>query len=115
MAEVYKIRRKGDGLFSMGGMSPYFKKTGKIWKRRADLSNHLNLLYNKNVYNDCEIITYELVEQQVGDGQPIQEYLLEKAARRQERELAEKRRRDEAQRQRRLAQYKELQKEFGND
>jgi hypothetical protein len=77
MMFVYKIRRKSDGLFSTGGMSPNWSKTGKTWNAIGHLKNHLHQFdhiydYNRetgqsfyrdetpNIYGGCEIITYEL-------------------------------------------------------
>lgn len=76
--KVYKIQRKSDGLFSTGGMSPTFSKTGKTWNAIGHLKNHLNqfirvFTWDKetrkgeykdtigDVYTGCEIVTYELV------------------------------------------------------
>ena len=62
MAQVFKIRRKSDGLFSTGGTGPQWSKKGKMWTGRGPLSNHLALV-RANSYTDAELITYELVEQ----------------------------------------------------
>lgn len=87
--KIYRIRRKSDGLFSTGGMSPRFTKKGKIWQGLGPLKNHLNLLldqrktslrhkrdekspyhsgyrdYNeKFIYEECELIEYLLEEKE---------------------------------------------------
>lgn len=82
MSEVYKIRRKSDGKFSMGGSEPSFGLTGKIWKRSGDLSNHLNLV-NEKAYKGCELVVLELVEVEV---RPIENELLKVQIRADERE-----------------------------
>jgi hypothetical protein len=45
---AYKIRRKGDGLFSSGGSVPLFSKTGKTWTSKNALANHLRLVWDTN-------------------------------------------------------------------
>jgi len=60
---VYKIQRKSDGLFSTGGGRPQFTTKGKVWRNRGGLSNHVkHVVGDKNIYRDCEIISYEVVE-----------------------------------------------------
>jgi len=121
MALVYKIRRKSDGLFSSGGSYPHFTKVGKIWRQKGHLTNHLNYLLGdrswkgSTPYDDCEIVSYELVEQQVGDGQTIINYLAEITMRKKEREAAAKRRADEFQKEQRRQQYERLRREFENE
>lgn len=46
MQIVYKIKR-GDGLFSNGRPFPSFNKQGKVWRRRCDLTAHVNLMLKK--------------------------------------------------------------------
>lgn len=48
----YKIRRIHDGLYSLGGVTPKFSKSGKRWNM-SGLKNHFNLIneYNKNFDN----------------------------------------------------------------
>lgn len=58
---VYKIRRKSDGLFSMGGTTPRFNKLGKIWKQKNHLTNHLQQVSQK-YYEDCVLVAYEISE-----------------------------------------------------
>lgn len=77
--KIYKIRRKSDGLFSTGGVSPSWSKTGKTWNQIGHLKNHLNQFKDRydydfetkkhirvdkipKYYSDCEIIVYELTQ-----------------------------------------------------
>lgn len=62
---IYKIRRKKDGWFSLGGNPPRFGKTGKVWKRKSDLSCHIGIQSSRHInqYDDnCEIVIYETIE-----------------------------------------------------
>jgi len=58
----YKIINR-DGLFSTGGMSPTFNKTGYIWNDIKQLKNHLSLFkYGKwDMYKGCKIVSYEVI------------------------------------------------------
>lgn len=51
--KVYKIRDKNTGLFSTGGVSPKWTKTGKTWSCEGHLKSHLTLLkeYAKYQYD----------------------------------------------------------------
>jgi len=42
--KVYKLRDTVTGLFSKGGMAPYFDKEGKTWSSRGALKSHLTQL-----------------------------------------------------------------------
>ena len=44
MMKVYKIRDTETGMFSKGGMCPYFDKEGKTWPSRGALKSHLTQL-----------------------------------------------------------------------
>jgi len=116
MSIVYKIRR-ADGLFSAGGSWPKFTKGGKIWKQKGHLTSHLNLMYDtysggtRDHYDDCEIVMYELIETPIGE-MSIAGYRASIAQRREERESADQKRRDEWERQERQRQYEQLKKEF---
>ena len=65
---LYKIRRRSDGLFSIGGSWPRFNKFGKVWSNKGPLHNHIRLttyydsINGEPVYKDCDIIEYELKE-----------------------------------------------------
>ena len=125
MAIVFKIRRKTDGQFSTGGSFPKFTKGGKIWKQKSHLTNHLNQLWNGvgtyrtslrgqvHVYADCEIIEYELVEQPMGPGISITQYLYERKMKKEDQERKDAERRAERDKEERRKRYEELQKEFG--
>lgn len=56
--KIYKIRRKSDGLFSLGGER--FSKTGKIWKNIGHVRNHLRQSYKqyRGFKDRYELITY---------------------------------------------------------
>lgn len=74
--KLYKIRNK-EGLFSTGGMCPYFNKTGKTWAGIGPLKNHLNCVeegvnyswrakrdkYSEVfiAYEGCDIVEFEIV------------------------------------------------------
>jgi hypothetical protein len=119
MAIVYKIRRKSDGLFSMGGSTPNFNKTGKIWKKKGHLTSHLSQLWNgrggfgkQHVYIDCEIVPYELSEIQAGPGFTIFEYLEERKRKLDEVEQACKDRHEKWEKEQRRKEYESLKQEF---
>lgn len=60
MREIhYKIRRISDGLFSTGGMQPYFTNKGKVWKKESHLKSHLNQL--RQPYKGCELVIQEII------------------------------------------------------
>jgi len=118
MAIVFKIRRTTDGLFSMGGSTPGFNKTGKIWKQKGHLTRHLGQLDNRPIrdgkrrYDDCEIVPYELVETPAGPGVTIHAYLAEINKRKQDREDAANKRHEDWKMKERRKQYEELRQEF---
>ena len=43
--EIYKVRRKSDGLFSQGGFSPSFTKEGKFWTTKQHLKLYLRCFH----------------------------------------------------------------------
>lgn len=74
MQIFYKIRRKSDGKFSLGGTFPLFNTIGKSWSKAA-LGSHLTLVDQANfyghklehrtvesVYEDCEIVECAISE-----------------------------------------------------
>jgi len=73
--KLYKIRRISDGLFSMGGMYPYFSKVGKTWNTIGHLRNHLSGLGNQIMrhYDGCEVWEIE-VSELVSKKQPVREF-----------------------------------------
>lgn len=117
---VYKIRRKCDGMFSMGGMTPHFSKTGKIWKQKGHLTNHLNqvdfnyMTQTNNSYEDCEIVLYEIVEKQIGE-MTIASWRNEREEKLRKEEERRKELREENERIKRYREYLQLQKEFGEE
>lgn len=81
ITKVYKIRNKKTGLYSTGGTSPKFTKSGKTWSQLSHLKNHLNqaivtiwkrdgnsqhvkLQNDFDAYRDCEIVTYKIVQEE---------------------------------------------------
>lgn len=117
---VYKIRRKSDGLFSMGGSWPRFNKNGKIWKQKGHLTSHLNIVFDnfrnqrhhRDHYDDCEIVAYELIETPVGPPMSIEEYMNILAQKKAEKEEAARKRKTDEELRVRYEQYKKLKKEF---
>jgi hypothetical protein len=72
----YKIKNR-DGLFSTGGKFPKFKKKGKSWSSLGHLKNHINLVneynyYNKDIYKDCVVVTYEVTEVELTGNVPVE-------------------------------------------
>ncbi len=65
MNKIFKIKSK-DGLFSNGTSSPYFSKTGKIYKNIGHVKTHYAGLtpFGRNLYRDLqvEIVEYEVIE-----------------------------------------------------
>ncbi len=58
---MFKIRNK-DGLFSNGGTWPEWTKTGKVWRQRGHLSNHLAQV-SRNIYSETDVIVeFEMIE-----------------------------------------------------
>lgn len=91
---VYKIRRKSDGLFALGGDRAAFGPKGKTWSGLGPLKNHLigvakaNLWRNgvtslggrnlyvvaAGLYAGCEVVAYELVEPVEGAVVPVERF-----------------------------------------
>ena len=116
MMEVYKIRRKLDGMFSTGGTSPGFTKFGKIWKQRGHLTSHLNQFAqswsrNSQVYDNCELVTFELSETEI-DAIPLSQYIAEREQARLQREEDRDIARANREHKARRAEYEKLKKEF---
>jgi hypothetical protein len=113
----YKIRRKSDGLFSTGGSSPRFTKTGKSWSNRGNLDRHLGmLLQNRNIgalpaYKDCEVITFIT---EVTDYEPVEKFISVVAERKQMKEEEYERRIEKRREENRRKQYEMLKQEFDN-
>ena len=63
---LYMIRRKSDGLYSMGGTTVKFSKLGKVWSGIGPLRNHLRQAEQigsniADVYLGCEILAFKMV------------------------------------------------------
>ena len=122
---VYKIRRRSDGLFSGGGSMPHFSKKGKIWKQRGHLTSHLNQLWHggitnwnythphqTHIYEDCEIVPYEIIEKPLDTTQTIMDYIEEREEEQRQKELEYQRRREETAKEARREEYERLKEEF---
>lgn len=122
---MYKILDLKTGLYSRGGTWPSWNKTGKIWKRKCDLTNHLNIVneeanrrgsHHHERYKNSMIIEYEIV-------QVAKHYvdLWNEAARVRRQEtirVKEENRRDRdavREKNERRRQWETLKKEFEND
>ena len=55
---VYKIRN-GQGLFSMGGISPVFNKKGKTWTKLGYVKVHLDAF--KSIPEDWQIVELTVI------------------------------------------------------
>ena len=118
METAYKIRRRSDGLFSMGGSTPRFTEGGKIWKKKSHLTSHLNQVGGWHrqreasiIYSDCDIVLFELTEKEI-DKMTIQEYLEERAERIRKEDEAREKYRDQIAEGERRRLYLKLQEEF---
>lgn len=74
MSQIFKIRKRGTDTYSTGGMSPGFHKEGKSWSSLGRLKSHLSMFkgYQQNyklpnVYQDCDIVIFNIVESQSFD------------------------------------------------
>jgi septin family protein len=112
--EVYKIRRKSDGLFSTGGENPSFNKRGKTWSARGHITSHLSQLSSKTknlYYNNCEVVCFEIEQFESSATDVLEWKPTEKTIRAKElqaqRELELQIRRD-------LSKIERLQKELAN-
>lgn len=70
--QVFRIRRKSDGLWSTGGCWPGFNKKGKIWRKIGSIRAHLTQVYNTHnhrmpgdPYEGCEVVISEYVDTNV--------------------------------------------------
>ena len=66
MLTLYKIRNKDTGLYSTGGASPSWSKTGKTWSKVCHITAHLNHVEKrgfgsryKTYLADAEIVLFE--------------------------------------------------------
>ena len=112
---VYKIKSTKTGLFSKGGSTPSFSKTGKVWTNIGHVRNHINVLDNHGhrIYREqeVELVTYEIAESIV-DVTTLDELLVQQANNQAQRDAERKSRADKWLKEQRLKMYQELQKEF---
>lgn len=117
-SRIFKIRRTTDDLYSNGGMSPGFDAKGKAWTTMGGLKNHLNLILGRNrpvdndVYRHCEIITVELTPKIV-DVTHMDQFLVERRKKVEDKQQRIKDQAAEEQRQRELAELDRLQQKYG--
>ncbi len=59
---MFKIRSRKTGKYSKGGVWPTFSATGKVWKRKGDISSHFSQLdaHGRQVYHDMDVEVVEL-------------------------------------------------------
>ena len=110
----YKIRKKGEELYSAGGGSPRWSKRGKTWNNIGHVKNHLACQVesmrfgpsrNAADYADAELVTYEAKPVKAQDLNAFQASLLSERAKKEEAQRA----RLEADRKRREALVKQVQ------
>lgn len=92
--KLYMIRRRRDGLYSLGGSYGSFSENGKIWSSLKSLNSHLSMVYGGyssgcltrgqdgkysvlnvekfadmrfNPYIDCDIVEVEMTPTVVSD------------------------------------------------
>lgn len=98
---MFKIRSRKTGLFSKGGSDPTWNTTGKVWKRRGDLSSHFTQLTGrgKQIYAnaDAEVVELETV---TIEATSVETYIAEATMRAADRVAAEEARRLVYQRER---------------
>lgn len=106
----YKIRNKDSGLFSTGGTRPRWKKIGKIWKRKQDLTSHFNMLPTyTGPYINCEVVEYTVSETGI---QSIYDWISHSRQRRLLKESQRQMAAERYTRELRRRQYEELKREF---
>jgi hypothetical protein len=61
MTALYKIRRKKDGQFSVGGIYPTWAEHGVRWPSLFQLRAHIDeaLRRDPKIYLDCEVVEIE--------------------------------------------------------
>lgn len=110
---LYKILNTETGLYSSGGSTPSFKKTGKTWTTIGALKNHLALVedyrtYYSNkdggiskYYEGCVIVEYEpVVSDVLSITDMIEERNRKREKKRREQEIAREKRIKEQEHQR---------------
>jgi hypothetical protein len=70
--KVYRIRHKQTGLYSLGGHTPNWSKSGKVWRSMGALRNHLRVFNqgptgygNRAIPADWLVIEYILREDEL--------------------------------------------------
>jgi len=115
---VYKIRHKTIGEYVHGAGSSSYLKTGnrgRKWTQLHHLTNHINHADNKtlNLYRECELVTFELVEKSKIDVEEFAINSREKKKRKQEEfDKKWKQRQEIEKKEDRKTLYEELKKEF---
>lgn len=109
MKLLYMIRRP-DGLFSIGGQTPRFAKTGKIWKSLGTLRAHLRTT-NTDHYRDCSVVTYEMVRV---DDHACEVYVVDAFRRSKQRKDAEAECREYEKEKRERLEWERLCAKFGH-
>jgi len=71
---VYKIRRKSDGLYSIGGTNPKFDPIGKYWNTELYVKNHIRGIESK-IYDDCELVGVEVSQKIISTPIDIPAYI----------------------------------------
>lgn len=110
---IFKIRAM-NGTFSAGGSSPHFSMTGKVWKRRGDVSSHFTQLNTsgRQYYERMGAVVVELVTTEVS-ATPASDWIDAAAGREAERMAAMMVGVNERRRQYALEEYERLKKELG--
>lgn len=114
---MFMIKSRKTGLFSKGGQdADTWTKAGKVWKRKGDLSSHFTSLSSKGKRSyrdhDAEVIEFEIVT--VGTPESTDLWIEAAVVRAGEREGASQERIAKYRRERELAEYERLKKQFGD-
>lgn len=118
ITKFYRIKDTKTGLYSKGGTYPTWSKNGKVWKRRADLSSHFAIVRDarRNPYASPDIVIEEItITESVTNTYPVADQIDELNQRRDKREAALERAREQYKLEQRRKEYERLRKEFEND
>lgn len=109
----YKIQDPVSKLFSTGGADPRWSRTGKVWKRRGDLSSHFTNLSRdgRQAYEKIGAVVVE-IETVTRNPVPVVEYIQAANDRKTAREDERKRQIDDWQRKSELAELARLQAKY---
>lgn len=117
MMTFFKIRSKISGLFSNGGADPSFVKTGKVWKRKGDLSSHFSNLsaYGRRIYQnvDAEVVEIEVREECLSST-PVEQWLVAVDQRAAAREAAKQKARTEYELERDRQTLERIRRQWGD-